>query len=54
MLMQQIQLVHQPMAFIAEQAAGKASDRNSFQLKVPQMLNQISWWLPNVSMEYEE
>jgi hypothetical protein len=27
---------------------------NSFQVKVPQMLNRISWWLPNVSMEYEE
>jgi len=30
------------------------SDKDVFQVKVPQMLNRISWWLPNVSLEYEE
>jgi cellobiose-specific phosphotransferase system component IIB len=25
-----------------------------FQVKVPQMLNKISWWLPNVSLGYEK
>lgn len=30
------------------------SDKKSFAIKVPQFLNHVSWWLPNVSAEFEQ
>ncbi len=32
----------------------RALKPNWFSIKTPQFLNRISWWLPNVSLEYEQ